>query len=220
MENELQKKLFQIVKKPSSYKLHPNIILPKEITPITEEELFLKKDSFRVLELGCGWGEFAFQWLDDHPDHEYLAIEVKKERILKILKKIDRYDQKNLKIMPINFEWFLEEILPYKAFDFIIINFPDPWPKKRHWKHRIINKKNLEVFYNLLRNFGKIYIATDYGPYARKILSLFRKSKFFIPLIPFPNYVRKRISFFPQSKFERITSKTTKPYFMLWKKID
>lgn len=220
MEKNLQEKLFQIVIKPSKYKLHQNIVLPKEIKPISEEALFFRNNSFRILELGCGWGEFALQWLNEHPDHEYIAVEVKKERILHILKKIDQNNIKNLKIIPINFEWFLWEILPKKAFHLIVINFPDPWPKKRHWKHRVINQKNLERFYELLRVHGYIYITTDYGPYARKILYLFRNSKKFIPMIPFPNYLRKRLSLFPESKFEKITSKSTKPYFMLWRKFD
>ncbi|MFN3603347.1 MAG: tRNA (guanine(46)-N(7))-methyltransferase TrmB [Leptonema sp. (in: bacteria)] len=219
MEKHLQEKLLKIIQKPAKYKQHPNTIVPEAIIPIPKEILFDQLDSYHILELGCGWGEFALEWLRSRPQDEYIAFEIKKDRIKKLLKKIDAIQLKNLKILIVNFEWFLEEILPKNSFDLIIINFPDPWPKKRHWKHRVIKEENLIKFYELLRNQGKIYIATDYGPYARKIISLFRKSKFFLPLIPFPNYTRTKIKLFPESKFENRISKTKKPYYTLWKKV-
>ncbi len=220
MNLELEKKLFSIVQKPAKYKLHQNVIVPSSLSPIPLEQLFDSMNTFHVLELGCGWGEFALEWLKMHPQHEYIAFEIKGDRIKKLLKKIDKNNIKNLKIIPVNFQWFFIEILPRNSFDLIIINFPDPWPKRRHWKHRLIQKSFLKKVYYLLRNKGFIYIATDYGPYARKIIKLFRESKLYLPVIPWPNYLRKRLSFFPESKFERITSKTTKPYYTLWKKID
>jgi tRNA (guanine-N7-)-methyltransferase len=220
MNLELQEKLFKIVQRPAKYKEHPAIILPKELSPIPYETLFYSNHSFHLLELGCGWGEFAFQWLEKFPMHEYIAMEIKADRIKKILKKIDKYHIKHLKIIPVNFEWFFKEIIPPNAFDLVIINFPDPWPKRRHWKHRLIKKTFLEDLYKILRSKGKIYIATDYGPYARKILSLFRKSLLYKPIIPWPNYLRKRPYLFPESKFEKITSKYNRPYYMLWQKIE
>ncbi len=218
MNLELEKKLFSIVQKPAKYKLHRSIIVPSVLAPIPVEQLFNSMNTFHVLELGCGWGEFALEWLKQNPQHEYIAFEVKADRIKKLLNKIDKNHINNLKIVPVNFQWFFKEILPENSFDLIIINFPDPWPKKRHWKHRLIQKSFLEKAYSLLRYNGNIYIATDYGPYARKIISLFRKSQYFIPVLPWPNYLRKRLSLFPESKFERITSKTRKPYYTLWKK--
>jgi tRNA (guanine-N7-)-methyltransferase len=219
MNLELQRKLFSIVRKPAKYKEHPAIILPEALQPIEIERLFFSKNTFHVLELGCGWGEFALEWINRFPEHEYIAMEVKADRIKKILKKIDKKNIKNLKIIPINFQWFFEEIMPENSFNFVIINFPDPWPKRRHWKHRLIQKPFLEVLYRILRNHGMVYIATDYGPYARKILSLFRKSPLYLPVVPWPNYLRKRPAIFPESKFEVITSKTNQPYYTLWKKV-
>lgn len=219
MNSELKKKLFSIIQKPAKYKLHSNIIVPASIDTIQYHQLFHSMDTFHVLELGCGWGEFALDWLKQYPEHEYIAFEIKSDRIKKILKKIDKNNIKNLKIIPVNFQWFFLEILPENSFDLIIINFPDPWPKRRHWKHRLIQKSFLESAFLLLRHHGHIYIATDYGPYARKIISLFRKSKLFLPSIPWPNYLRKRLPIFPESKFERITSQVRKPYYTLWKKI-
>lgn len=219
MDTRIQEKLFQIVRKPARYKLHPGILLPESIAPIPEEKLFTSPNTYRILELGCGWGEFAIAWLENHPHHSYVAMEIQKERIKKLLKKIDRLQLNNIKILPVNFRWFYREIFPENCFHLIIINFPDPWPKRRHWKHRLINSKFLEDSYALLKHNGMMYIATDYGPYARKIIRLFRKSPLYLPLLPWPNYSRKRIGFFPESKFEKITSRTARPYYMLWRKV-
>ncbi|GIX42369.1 MAG: tRNA (guanine-N(7)-)-methyltransferase [Leptospiraceae bacterium] len=219
MNFELQQKLFKIVQRPAKYKEHPCVIVPEKLEPLPYNRLFFSNNSFHILELGCGWGEFALQWLEKYPQHEYIAMEVKGDRIKKILKKIDKKNIQNLKIIPVNFQWFFKEIIPENAFDLVIINFPDPWPKRRHWKHRLIQESFLEILYKIIRNNGYVYIATDYGPYARKILSIFRKSSLYRPAIPWPNYLRRRPLIFPESKFERITSKYNKPYYMLWKKV-
>ncbi len=219
MNLELQKKLFSIIQKPAKYKQHPQVLVPRSLENFDVSDLFLSSNSYHILELGCGWGEFAIEWLKRYSDHEYIAMEIKKDRIKRILEKIDKYTINNLKIIPVNFQWFFKEIFPKNSFDIIIINFPDPWPKKRHWKHRLIQKNFIEDCYNILRENGIIYIATDYGPYARKIIKLFRNSKQFMPVLPWPNYVRKRPIFFPESKFERITSKENKPYYTIWRKL-
>ncbi|MCS7204784.1 MAG: methyltransferase [Leptospiraceae bacterium] len=219
MKSEIQRKLLRIIQRPAKYKLHPNVIVPKTIDTISKEILFFIQESFHILELGCGWGEFAIEWLKKHPEHEYIAMEKKGDRIKKIIKKIEKNNIKNLKIIPVNFLWFYREILPENSFDLVIINFPDPWPKRRHWKHRLISEKFLIDTYNLLRHNGKIYIATDYGPYARKIISLFRKSKLYMPVLPWPNYTRKRFFSFPESKFEKLTLKENQPYYMMWRKV-
>jgi tRNA (guanine-N7-)-methyltransferase len=173
---------------------------------------------FRILELGSGWGEFCTEWMLKNPEHEYIALEIKADRIKNLSGKLRHFGIQNARILPVNFNWFLSELFTPNSFDLIVINFPDPWPKKRHWKHRLIQSEFPEKISKLLRPSGKVYIATDYGPYARKIISVFRKNPIFTNEYPWPDYLRKRPDGFPKTKFENIHLALKKrPYYTCWR---
>ncbi len=217
-----KKKLFEIARAPRKIHSFPEILLPKSLDePLRENELFSNVHSYKILELGCGWGEFMIEWLKKNPKHEYIAFEIENRRIRFALQNFIKEkvsSQAHLKIIPINFSWFLTEILPKHCFDEMIINFPDPWPKRRHWKHRLIqNEFFLEQTYELLKEKGRISINTDFGPYARKILKLFRNSKNFTALYPWPNYIRTHPPELPYTTFEKIhLSNHLRPYYQTW----
>ena len=218
-DKELQEKLFQIATKRRSFHGHPAVILPNAISPLESIQLFDQQaDSYRILELGCGWGEFCCEWLKKFPDHNYIAMEINGDRIKRLIKQTNSLTgQKNLRIIPINFKWFLCEILPAKSFDLMIINFPDPWPKKRHWKHRLIEPGFPEKAASLLRKNGRIFMATDYGPYARKILKLFRENPHFEAVYEWPHYRRTPPGEHPVSRFQTMHLQAgRKSYYQEW----
>jgi len=218
---KIENKLFQIVSGKKSYQNHPSIIIPEKLSVIDPEILLVNPAAYSVLELGAGSGEFAHSWMLLNPGHNYIAFEVKKERIQAILKGIDRSKLYSIKIIPVNFKWFLTEILPSNIFDMIIVNFPDPWPKKRHWKHRLVDTEFPIKTAGLLKAGGIIHLATDYGPYARKILSIFRKSNLFEQVFPHPDYTRQKPDEFPSTRFEKIHILDGKrSYYQQWRLID
>ena len=217
-------KLFEIATIHKKIHNEKEIILPKFLEkPFSKKELFFNENTIHILELGSGWGEFLIEWLIENPSHEYIAFEIEAKRIKVTLANLHKKfsTPPHLKIIPLNFSWFLVEILPKESFDIIFINFPDPWPKKRHWKHRLIRDENfINDAYTLLRKNGKIYINTDFGPYARKILTIFRNSKKFKSEIPYPNYLRKHPDNFPYTTFEKLHySEKRIPYYQCWSKI-
>lgn len=214
----IREKLFRIVQRPARYKTHSAVLVPRELTPFAPDEIFRSEASFHVLELGSGWGEFALTWLADHPDHEYLALEVKGDRVHRTLKGMDRAGLDRLRILPVNFNWFLEELLPEHAFDLIVVNFPDPWPKRRHWKHRLVQTGFPERMARFLRPGGRIHLATDYSPYARRMLHIMRNSPLFEPVFPAPHYVRDRPEGYPPTRFEEMQREQGyRPWFQQWR---
>lgn len=214
----IKEKLFRIVQRPARYKTHPAVLVPQKLSPYAIGDLFRSEASFHVLELGSGWGEFALAWLADHPDHEYLALEVKGDRVHRTLRGMDRARLDRLRILPVNFSWFLEELLPPKAFDLIVVNFPDPWPKRRHWKHRLVQKGFPERMAALLREGGCIHLATDYSPYARRMLRIMRDSPLFAPVFPPPGYLRDRPPGYPPTRFEEMQREQGyRPWFQQWR---
>ena len=221
LENtHLRDKLFRISTRPRPLTRNEKVVLPTELKPIEFSKLFRKRQSFKVLELGSGWGEFCLRWLEENPEHEYLAFEIKPDRIKKLLKRAEKRDLHNFRVVPVNFNWFLEEILPPETFDLIIVNFPDPWPKKRHWKHRLVQDEFPARVENLLRPGGAVFIATDYGPYARVILRRFRNSTGYKPVYPWPHYLRSRPENHPRTRFEEIhLGEGRVPYYQKWERI-
>ena len=221
-QTTLREKLFSIATRKRKIQNHSAVLLPTSLAPIPTQLLFrTDKPRRRVLELGCGWGEFLYGWLQRHPQDDYIAFEVKADRIRKSLSYLQRLNASvHLRILPINFNWFLEELLPSQSFDLVIINFPDPWPKKRHWKHRLIQANFTKRLSKLIRTEAKIYIATDYSPYARRILHVFRQSKTFRSIHPWPHYLRKHDETMPYTRFEmlHLTNKKS-PYYFCWQYI-
>ena len=209
---DLREKLLSIAR--LQYAVHPGIITPDESGKISPQRLFKNPDSFHVLELGAGFGELCVEYMRSNPDHEYTAFEIKWDRIRNLLKHADA-DRLHPRVVPVDFDWFFESMLPAHSFDRIIIYFPDPWPKRRHWKHRLIHKGFPDRLSPIMRPGADIYLATDYGPYARRMLSAFRKSAL-KPAFPFPHYVREN-PLPTRTHFEKLMSQKRKPYFMVWK---
>ncbi len=198
--------------------IHPESLFSEPTVHNPEMSVNKLSNIFRILELGSGWGEFCAEWMKLHPDHQYLALEIKADRIKNLVKKLEQQGTENVRILPVNFNWFLTELFSPASFDLIIVNFPDPWPKKRHWKHRLVQPGFPEKTARLLKPEGRIYLATDYGPYARKMISVFRNSPIFKNEYDWPHYVRSRPEGFPSTKFETIhTSMGKRPYYMSWR---
>lgn len=219
-EASLKEKLLGIVLRKKRYHSHKSILLPQSLHPMEKTAIFAR-EGFNVLELGAGSGEFALEWLERNPTVNYLALEIKGERISKILRGIDKKNLEQLKILPINFKWILLEILPEHFFDMVVINFPDPWPKRRHWKHRLVDVDFPEKLKYLMRPGAVVHLATDYGPYARRILSIFRKNPSFEAVFPGPGYLRERPQNFPTTKFEILHLKDKKrSYYQQWRLIN
>lgn len=208
---ELRQKLLSIARRRVID--HPFIVQPDESGRISREKLTLGHPAQKaVLELGAGSGEFLGAYAASHPDELYAAFEIKWDRIRLILKRLGKQGLQNVRIVPVNFSWLLESLLPHSFFDTVIIYFPDPWPKKRHWKHRLVQPGFPDRLIQLLKPDASVYLATDYGPYARRMLRTFQR-KDFRPLLPEPFFSREN-PFGIQTRFESITGQARKPYFM------
>ncbi len=213
-----QQKREEISRKQRSIHKDPRILLPDASMKISEDQLFGHLRGQHILELGSGFGEFCEGWLRIHPDDLYVAMEVKGDRIKKMLRKLDRIGNAHIRVVSVNFNWFLEELFPLHCFDVIVVNFPDPWPKRRHWKHRLVQKDFPERMATLLRPGGWIHLATDYGPYARRIISHFRKCNQFVSNFNGTDFTRERPDGILSTKFESIAIQDGKlPYYMQYR---
>jgi len=131
------------------------------------------------LELGSGDGSFIVQWARLNPNRNFLAV----ERLLGRLRKIDRKGQRNgltnLRLLRMEAWYVLEYLLPPARVSAVHIYFPDPWPKRKHWRHRLINERFPQIARQALSPGGVVYLRTDDRNYFEQMRDVFAASAAF-----------------------------------------
>lgn len=132
-----------------------------------------------IMEIGFGMGEATALIARDFPDRGFLAVDVHRPGVGKLFLLIHDYGLKNLRVIQGDAHLILHDMISDSALDGIHLFFPDPWPKKRHNKRRIVNSDFLALIAPKLKAGGYIHIATDWVPYAEWIEEVFAASDLF-----------------------------------------
>jgi tRNA (guanine-N7-)-methyltransferase len=133
-------------------------------------ELF-KRSAPTILEIGFGMGETTATIAATNPQINYLAIEVHTPGVGNLLKEIDAQHLNNLRIIQHDAIEILRDMIPAASLAGIHIFFPDPWPKKRHHKRRLIQALLVKTLCEKLQTGAYIHVATDWQEYAEHILT-------------------------------------------------
>ena len=132
-----------------------------------------------IMEIGFGMGEATALIGRDFPNDGFLAVEVHFPGVGKLMARIEELGLKNIRIMETDVHPLFEEHLDDEGLDGIHLFFPDPWPKKKHQKRRIVNADFLKLIAPKIKPGGFIHIATDWVPYAEVIEEVFAASEIF-----------------------------------------
>jgi tRNA (guanine-N7-)-methyltransferase len=137
--------------------------------PLDLSELF---PGFRdvTVEVGFGMGRATAEIAASNPETAYLGIEVHTPGVGKLLSLIVERGLRNVRIIEHDAVAVFTHMIPEESLAGIHIFFPDPWPKKRHHKRRLVNQVNIGLFLRALRPGGYIHLATDWQEYADRIL--------------------------------------------------
>ena len=154
---------------PGETLLHP---ITSAVEPIDLAGLFPVKQPLE-LELGCGDGSFTLQYALANPGRNIVALERLLGRITKLDRKGHRAGLKNLRLVRAEAAYVLEYLLPPGLLDAIHVYFPDPWPKKRHHKNRLISEPFPPLAKRLVREGGIVYLRTDNIEYFEQMLEVF-----------------------------------------------
>ena len=154
---------------PGESLIHP---ITSAIELIDLARLFPAKQPLE-LELGCGDGSFTLQYALAHPDRNIVALERLLGRITKLDRKGHRAGLKNLRLLRAEAAYVLEYLLPPGTLNAIHVYFPDPWPKKRHHKNRLISEPLPSLAKRLLKTDGVVYLRTDNVEYFEQMLEVF-----------------------------------------------
>jgi tRNA (guanine-N7-)-methyltransferase len=134
------------------------------------------------VELGSGDGSFLVEYARQHPERNFIGV----ERLLGRIRKIDRKGRRagltNLRGVRIESSYFLEYLLPKQSASALHIYFPDPWPKRKHRRHRLINERFPTLARQALTPGGRVYLRTDDADYFEQMLAVFAADPTFKPV--------------------------------------
>jgi len=169
--------------------------------PIDFHELF-QRDCPVVLEIGFGNGESLATMAQHNPDRCYLGVEVHRPGVGSLLLNIERLGLANLRLSMADSVELLQTQIPDASLSAVQIFFPDPWPKARHHKRRLVQPDFVQLLRRKLRPGGTLHLATDWPDYAEHMLQVMEAADGFTNTAG-PGKWLPRPAWRPETKFER-----------------
>jgi tRNA (guanine-N7-)-methyltransferase len=134
------------------------------------EQLFPTATEF-VWEIGCGHGHFLTAYAEAHPDRLCIGIDIDTPRIARALRKSGRAKLPNLHFVQAEARLFLEMLPSHARPATIFVLFPDPWPKSRHQKHRLLQRDFLAALASKAAPDARLFFRTDHQPYFAEVVA-------------------------------------------------
>lgn len=151
--------------------LMPRFGVPYADTPVDLDAVFGRRAP-RTLEIGSGMGEGTAAMAQAHPDGDYLAVEVHSPGVGSLLRRVGELGLTNVRVIQHDAVEVVHRMIPPGSLEAVHIFFPDPWPKKRHHKRRLIQAPFVALLAERLKPGGLLHAATDWEDYARHILAV------------------------------------------------
>lgn len=148
---------------------HPGFLDPEERPDWPE---VFKNDHPVKLEIGFGNGAFLIDMAIREPQSSFVGMDFYHKGIRKVITRMDRLHLKNIRVVYGNAAEKIPFLFDEGELSDVFINFPDPWPKKRHHKRRLIQPSFVETLADKVAPGGRVYIATDFESYAMEILEI------------------------------------------------
>lgn len=155
-----------------------------------------------IMEIGFGNGDATWQMAIAHPEQNFLAVEVHRPGVGHLLLKLEEHDAGNVRVACQDAVELLRQRIPAASLAGVRIYFPDPWPKKRHHKRRIVQAPFVALLAEKIQAGGILHMATDWEPYAEHMLEVMHNSPCFENLSPDDGPVPKP-DWRPETKYEK-----------------
>ena len=156
----------------------------------------------RVLDIGIGTGDTSLEIAKMFPENDYLAVEVHRPGIGSLLRRLNEESVRNVRVICHDVIEVLKNQVADESFDQVFIFFPDPWPKKKHHKRRLIQTTFLDLLVSRMSRNGRLYIATDWADLAEHVIEVCDPYPGLINLAG-PGRVSPRPNWRPHTRFEQ-----------------
>lgn len=146
-------------------------VKPEVLSRAGPEGLFDRKGPL-TLEIGFGMGDSLAEMAAADPDRNFLGIEVHRPGVGRLMSLLESRGIGNVRILSTDAVPVLRDAIPEVSIDRVQVFFPDPWPKKRHHKRRLLSADFIDLLRSRLRMGGVLHVATDWQDYADSVLAL------------------------------------------------
>lgn len=167
------------------------------------------------LEIGFGNGKFVAGMAQRKPETDFVGMEIYNEGIRKLLWQLEQKNAlPNVRVIKGEAMAMIPRLFEKESFSAVYVNFPDPWPKKRHRRRRLVQEPFVKLMVEYLKPGGVIHLATDFEDYGPQMMEVFSASPDFENLAGEGNYMEKdpdRIT----TKYEERFLKLGQPIFYL-----
>lgn len=144
----------------------PNYLRAENLGQPTDWSTVFGNENPLALEIGCGVGDFLVKTAQDHPDWNFIAIDFYNKGCYKTCRRVDSHELTNVRVLREEARQFIQERLTPGSLRAVYINCPDPWPKKKHRKRRLVNRHFVQFLKEYLVPGGEIFFATDFDDYG------------------------------------------------------
>ena len=155
-----------------------------------------------IMEIGFGNGVALLEMAQQNPQNNYLGIDVHRPGIANVCTQLESRGLGNVRVMCVDVAEVLTKQIAETALDAILIFFPDPWPKQRHHKRRLIQAEFVEVLVSKLREGGILHLATDWEDYAQYMLRVLEQQRLLTNQAGLGNF-SERPAYRPLTKYEQ-----------------
>lgn len=155
-----------------------------------------------ALEIGCGVGDFVVEMAGVHPDWNFIAIDFYNKGCLKTCRRIDKAALSNVRVLRVEARSFIEACIMKGSLRAIIINCPDPWPKMRHRKRRLVNTDFVARLSGFMLPGADFFFATDFDDYGLDVAEFMAEQEGFENRLS-PDLYRHNLEGYPVSKYMR-----------------
>lgn len=124
------------------------------------------------LEIGCGIGDFVVQVAATKPEHNFLAVDIFNQGCRATCSRVEDSGLDNIRVMRIEARYLMHQYLGRDSLHTLYVNCPDPWPKKRHRKRRLVNSEFIDLTLYCLEDDGEFNFTTDFTDYGEEVATL------------------------------------------------
>lgn len=180
----------------------PSLLHWEERTPPPLWGAVFGNDNSLALEIGCGVGDFIVQMAALHPELNFIAIDFYNKGCIKTCKRVDKSGLKNVRVLRVEARSFIDACIPKESLSMVIINCPDPWPKLRHRKRRLVNSGFVAYLSSFLKTGADFFFATDFVDYGLDVAEFMAVQSDVINQL-LPDKYRHVLTGYPVSKYMR-----------------
>ncbi|MGB2402768.1 MAG: tRNA (guanosine(46)-N7)-methyltransferase TrmB [Akkermansiaceae bacterium] len=173
------------------------------------------------IDLGCGDGSFLIEMAKHYPDRNFLGVERLLGRVRGVCKRIQELGLTNVKVLRLESQYTLEYLLEPHSVSRLHLLCPDPWPKARHHKRRLVQQDFLHILHQVLKPRGEFLFKTDYPEYHEWVLEQIQayndaepETAFFYSL-SWPEENEAGCFFYPMSDFQKLWEQQGKMIYSL-----